>query len=164
MTSGCLFAKSNDAIKVKTEHLLRLAALCAFLVLYPQASGYTKDGSPLSETDVTTLLQAGYESGELVELIDKRGFNGAVDADMIKRIRSQGASAGVILALKRQASSQTDKELSSEDPVESAINNGAAYRRPSASESTPRFAETEAVWDNMDVCSEAWSRLRRKYS
>ena len=78
---------------------LRTAILAALVILLPVTSRPAEH--PLSADDVTLLLIGGATADRLVTMIDQRGVDFQLTAELEKKFRDQGATDSVIDALKK---------------------------------------------------------------
>ncbi len=72
---------------------------------------------PLSKDDVTLLLLGSTPAAKLVQLVEQRGINFQMDADLAKKFRDQGANDDIINALKDAANKAAAAKVSTPPPA-----------------------------------------------
>ncbi len=105
-------------MKSKSSLGLKIAVMAALLVmtgLLSLAAASTEQ--PLSKDDVTLLLLGSTPAAKMVQLVEQRGIDFQMDADLAKKFRDQGANDDLINALKDAANKSATAKVSAPAPA-----------------------------------------------
>ena len=100
---------------------LLLAAVISGLLSLATASA----DQPLSKDDIALLLLASSPSSKIAQMVEQRGIDFQMDADLAKKFRDQGASDDLIDTLRKAGNKAATAKVSAPAPVPSALSTAA---------------------------------------
>jgi hypothetical protein len=131
-------SKSNFAKKILVGVALLMAAGLLTLATAPA-------DQPLSKDDITLLLLASSPASKMVQMVEQRGIDFQMDADLAKKFHDQGASDDLIDALRKAGNKPAKVSTLTPAPAANAVTPAEPEPSPGGKPNAPDAPEPRAA-------------------